>query len=65
MKEWLVQLRNLNEKQVHSPFETLSKSEFEKTGYWKPIVIHQEARDRTLNTFKRALGKEYTRNAMN
>lgn len=52
IKHYVPELRGLQGAAVHNPFERLSKGEFEKLGYPKPIVVHKEARERALRRFK-------------
>ena len=46
------ELRHVKGSAVHAPYERLSKAEFEKLGYPKPIVDHNQARERALRRFK-------------
>ena len=55
MKKFVPELSSLKGKAVYDPFQTLSKSEFAKLGYTKPLVDHKMARDKCLDTFKTAL----------
>jgi len=52
IRHWLPELKGVKGKAIHAPFERLSKAEFEKLGYPKPIVEHKEARERALRRFK-------------
>ncbi|KAJ9095331.1 hypothetical protein QFC21_005697 [Naganishia friedmannii] len=48
IRYWIPELRNLPDKVIHDPYGKLSKKEFEKLGYPKPIVDHSKSRARAL-----------------
>ncbi|PWO00508.1 hypothetical protein FA09DRAFT_294029 [Tilletiopsis washingtonensis] len=52
IRHWVPELRHVKGNAVHAPYERLSKAEFEKLGYPKPIVDHKQARERALRRFK-------------
>ncbi|TIB73212.1 deoxyribodipyrimidine photo-lyase [Wallemia mellicola] len=55
---WLPELRSIQPPALFEPAKHLSKNEFQKLNYPKPIVDHKFARDRALSRYKKALGKE-------
>ncbi|SNX87782.1 related to deoxyribodipyrimidine photo-lyase PHR [Melanopsichium pennsylvanicum] len=52
IRHFVPELRNVKGNAIHDPFKRLSKAEFEKLGYPKPIVEHTEARQRALRRYK-------------
>ncbi|EOR04978.1 hypothetical protein E3P92_00272 [Wallemia ichthyophaga] len=55
---WLPELRDIKPPALFEPSKHLSKNEFQKLNYPKPLVDHKFARDRALSRYKKALGKE-------
>ena len=52
IKKYVPELAKLSGKAVHEPYKHLTKKEFEKLGYPKPIVEHTFARKRAIARFK-------------
>ncbi|KAG9002871.1 hypothetical protein FRB90_011296 [Tulasnella sp. 427] len=52
IRHFVPELRHLDNKTIYDPFTHLSKAEFEKLGYPKPMVEHKFARDRAIRRFK-------------
>lgn len=52
IRHFVPELKNVKGNAIHDPFHRLSKAEFEKLGYPKPIVEHAEARQRALRRYK-------------
>ncbi|TKY87546.1 hypothetical protein EX895_003560 [Sporisorium graminicola] len=52
IRHFVPELKNVKGNAIHDPFHRLSKPEFEKLGYPKPIVEHSEARQRALRRYK-------------
>ncbi|CBQ71357.1 related to deoxyribodipyrimidine photo-lyase PHR [Sporisorium reilianum SRZ2] len=52
IRHFVPELKNVKGKAIHDPFHRLSKPEFDKLGYPKPIVEHAEARQRALRRYK-------------
>lgn len=52
IRHWLPELRGVKGAAVHDPFNRLSRGEFEKLDYPKPIVEHKAARERAMARFK-------------
>lgn len=52
IRHFVPELKNVKGNAIHDPYKRLSKAEFEKLGYPKPIVDHAEARQRALRRYK-------------
>ncbi|SOV09568.1 related to deoxyribodipyrimidine photo-lyase PHR [Ustilago sp. UG-2017a] len=52
IRHFVPELRGVKGNAIHDPFKRLSKAEFEKLRYPKPIVEHTEARRRALRRYK-------------
>ncbi|GAC76270.1 deoxyribodipyrimidine photolyase [Moesziomyces antarcticus T-34] len=52
IRHFVPELRGVKGKAIHDPYARLSKAEFEKLGYPKPIVEHAQARQRALRRYK-------------
>ncbi|KAJ9091068.1 hypothetical protein QFC20_007743 [Naganishia adeliensis] len=52
IRYWVPELRGVSDKAIHDPYGKLTKSEFEKLGYPKPIVDHAKSRARALFRYK-------------
>jgi deoxyribodipyrimidine photo-lyase len=58
IRKWVPELASVKGKAIHAPYERLSRAEFEKLNYVKPMVDHNSARDRCLAAFKAVVGKK-------
>ena len=58
IKKWVPELATVKAKDIHNPFKSLSPSQFSKLNYPKPIVEHEMARKRAIETFKAAYAKD-------
>jgi deoxyribodipyrimidine photo-lyase len=54
LRYWLPELQNVPDKNIHAPWEMQNAPK----AYPKPIVDHAEARQRSLNVFKKARGEK-------
>ncbi|KAI9298380.1 hypothetical protein K502DRAFT_322810 [Neoconidiobolus thromboides FSU 785] len=57
IKKWVPELKHLDGKSIHDPFETLPKDKFEKLNYPKPIVNHAKARIKAIEVYKIVMKK--------
>ena len=57
IRRWVPELRGVEGKAVHAPFERLPREQFEKLAYPKPIVDHNQARKRCLDAFVKVMKK--------
>ncbi|KAG0348097.1 hypothetical protein BG004_006072 [Podila humilis] len=58
IREWVPELEDLLEHQLHDPFHTLPAKDFGKLGYPRPMVDHLEAKKKFAEEFKRVLGSK-------
>ncbi|KAF9399105.1 hypothetical protein BGX21_006783 [Mortierella sp. AD011] len=58
IRKWVPELEGLNDKQIHDPLHTMTRKEFNKLGYPKPIVDHATAKKKYVDEFKRILALE-------
>ncbi|KAF9330501.1 hypothetical protein BGZ91_000113 [Linnemannia elongata] len=58
IRQWVPELRNLTDKQVHDPYHSMSAKDFGKLAYPKPIVDHAEAKKKYVDEFKRVLAQK-------
>ncbi|KAJ6011647.1 Cryptochrome/DNA photolyase class 1 [Penicillium sp. IBT 35674x] len=57
IRHWVPELKDVEGKAIHDPYERGAGSIAEKNGYPRPIVNHAECRDRALTRYKKALQK--------
>lgn len=58
IRKWVPELASVSSStSIHDPYGVLSKSEFEKLNYPKPIVNHSDARIKAIEEFKRVYSK--------
>lgn len=57
IRKWVPELKGLDNKAVHAPFEKLPREHFEKLGYPRPVVDHNQARKRCLDAFMKIMKK--------
>lgn len=55
IRKWVPELRNVKGKAVFAPWERLSKAEFEKLGYPRPMVDFRESKERALAAYKEGM----------
>ena len=60
IRKWVPELRGLDNKAIHAPWEGSSKEKARKAGYPEPIVEHAKAREKCLQMFKQGLGRATT-----
>lgn len=58
IRKWVPELRDVDNKDIHAPWDSKSKDRLPKTGYPRPIVEHSVARNKCLAAFKRGLGRD-------
>ncbi|KAH7066216.1 DNA photolyase, FAD-binding/Cryptochrome, partial [Paraphoma chrysanthemicola] len=59
IRQWVPELRKVEGKAVHSPYEDKKGAEIAKReGYPRPIVEHKMARERCLARYKAGIGRE-------
>lgn len=52
LRYWVPELASVEGAAIHAPSQRLTKAQFEKLGYPRPIVEHKWARERALRRFK-------------
>lgn len=52
IRHFVPELRNIDSKAIHDPYNRLDPKEFEKLGYPKPIVEHKNGRERALRRYR-------------
>ncbi|KAI1631605.1 photolyase [Biscogniauxia mediterranea] len=58
IRKWVPELRGVKGKAIHDPYGRGAGAEAKKMGYPEPIVQHKECRERALNAYKAALGRD-------
>jgi len=57
IRKWVPELRGVEGKAIHDPYERGMGKAAEKNGYPKRIVDHKESRERCLRRYKEGLGR--------
>lgn len=57
IRKWVPELKGVEGKAIHDPYARKAGKEAERMGYPRPIVEHKMARERTLERYKRGLGR--------
>ncbi|KAL0635629.1 DNA photolyase phr1 [Maublancomyces gigas] len=57
IRQWVKELRGVEGKAIHAPYERLEKKEFKKLRYPEPCVKHEVARKLCMDMYKAALGR--------
>lgn len=55
IRTWVPELKNIQGKAVHEPYERGVGAKAQKNGYPRPIVEHKASRERALKRYKEAL----------
>ncbi|KAI1031322.1 hypothetical protein LB504_000323 [Fusarium proliferatum] len=55
IRKWVPELRDLDSKAIHDPYNRGAGPKAKKNGYPAPIVTHKECRDRALAAYKEGL----------
>lgn len=58
IRQWVEELRGVEGKAVHAPYERLGEKEFRRLEYPEPCVKHETARKVCMVLYKEALGKQ-------
>ncbi|OTA87347.1 hypothetical protein M434DRAFT_399523 [Hypoxylon sp. CO27-5] len=58
IRKWVPELREIQGKAIHDPYNRGSASQAKKAGYPEPIVNHKESRDRALKAYKADIGHD-------
>ncbi|KAK4626357.1 Deoxyribodipyrimidine photo-lyase [Fulvia fulva] len=57
IRKWVPELRGIEGKAIHAPYERGKAKEAEKAGYPRPMVDHKQAREKALARYKGGLGR--------
>ena len=55
IRKWVPELKDLNDKEIHEPYERGAGAKAKKNGYPKPIVKHSEMRAKALSAYKEGM----------
>jgi deoxyribodipyrimidine photo-lyase len=57
IRKWVPELKNIQGKAIHDPYERGMAKEAKKAGYPERIVEHKASRERCLERYKEGLGR--------
>jgi len=57
IRKWVPELRSIEGKAIHDPYNRGATKEAEKMGYPRPLVDHKASRERALERYKSGLGR--------
>ncbi|KAI1464180.1 deoxyribodipyrimidine photo-lyase [Daldinia caldariorum] len=58
IRKWVPELRGVEGKAVHDPYNRGAEEKARKEGYPRPIVDHRESRERALRAYKAGIGRD-------
>jgi deoxyribodipyrimidine photo-lyase len=58
IRKWVPELKDVKGKAIHDPYGRGAESIARKNGYPKPVVDHSKCRNRALERYKAASGRE-------
>lgn len=58
IRKWIPELRDIQGKAIHDPYNRGAGPQAKQAGYPKPIVNHKESRDRALEVYKAGIKRD-------
>lgn len=58
IRKWVPELRGIEGKAIHEPYERGAGTLAEEAGYPRKMVVHKESRERALARYKQGLGRD-------
>lgn len=55
IRQWVPELKDMDNKEVHEPYERKAGAKAKKAGYPKPLVVHKDCRERALDAYKQGI----------